>query len=88
MKIKKQYILRKVAGENMVVPIGKESAINQGIFQLNDVGTMLFELFQQGAEIVDAEKMLVEKFGITDNQAHEDVGDFIKILEHYKLLEE
>ena len=49
---------------------------------------MLFELFQQGAEIVDAEKMLVEKFGITDNQAHEDVGDFIKILEHYKLLEE
>lgn len=88
MKIKKQYILRKVAGENMVVPIGKESVINQGIFQLNDVGTMLFELFQQGAEIVDAEKMLVEKFGITDNQAHEDVGDFIKILEHYKLLEE
>lgn len=88
MKIKKQYILRKVAGENMVVPIGKESAINQGIFQLNDVGTMLFELFQQGAEIVDGEKMLVEKFGITDNQAHEDVGDFIKILEHYKLLEE
>ena len=88
MKIKKQYILRKVAGENMVVPIGKESVINQGIFQLNDVGTMLFELFQQGAEIVDGEKMLVEKFRITDNQAHEDVGDFIKILEHYKLLEE
>ena len=88
MKIKKQYILRKVAGENMVVPIGKESAINQGIFQLNNVGTMLFELFQHGAEIVDAEKLLVEKFGIADNQAHDDVADFIKILENYNLFEE
>lgn len=88
MKIKKDYILRVVADEYMVVPIGKETVVNPGVFQVNAVGAKLFELFQKGAEIVDAEKLLVDLYKIPRQQAKEDVRDFIRLLQDYAILEE
>lgn len=87
MKIKKEYILRKVAGENMVVPVGNETKLNPGIFQLNEAGMMLFELFQNGCEISDAVEMLVRTYNISNSQASEDVDDFVKLLNNYNLFE-
>lgn len=88
MKIKKEYILRQVAGENMVVPIGKETIKNKGVFQLNDPGTKLFKIFQKGCELAEAEQMLVETYGISPEQAKEDTGDFLKLLQQYEMLGE
>ena len=53
MKIKKDFILRKVADSYVVVPVGKLTLDFNGIINLNETGAFLFGLLQEGAEKED-----------------------------------
>ena len=44
MKIKDNFILRKVADSYVVVPVGKLTLDFNGIINLNETGAFLFEL--------------------------------------------
>ena len=43
MKIKNNYILRTVAGQHLVVPVGEEGVNFNCIITLNNSGKLLFE---------------------------------------------
>ena len=43
MKIKDGFILRNVAGNNVVVPIGQATIDFNGMIILNDTGAFIFE---------------------------------------------
>ena len=43
MKIKDGFILRNVAGNNVVVPIGQATIDFNGMISLNDTGAFIFE---------------------------------------------
>lgn len=47
MKIKKGFVVRKVAGENIVVPVGGMSKTFHGMIKLNDTGEFSLEFFSQ-----------------------------------------
>ncbi|WP_343089456.1 PqqD family protein, partial [Methanocalculus natronophilus] len=47
MKIKKDYILRNVGDETVVVPTGEEAVNFNGMISLNDSGRLLFETLQK-----------------------------------------
>ena len=57
MKIKKDFILRKVADSYVVVPVGKMTLDFNGIINLNETGAFLFGLLQKGA---DREELLAK----------------------------
>ena len=50
MKIKDGYIIREVAGSNIVVPIGDEQMSFGGIMTLNPVGAFIWKLLENGAD--------------------------------------
>ncbi|MGN1134383.1 MAG: PqqD family protein, partial [Oscillospiraceae bacterium] len=88
MKIKTDYSLRKVAGEYIVVPLAEESKRVHGIFNINEVGAKLFELYQNGAESADGVKLLMDTYGIDEATATADNNDFVELLKKYELLED
>ena len=49
MKIKNDFILRKVADSYVVVPVGELTLDFNGIINLNETGAFLFGLLQKGA---------------------------------------
>ena len=57
MKIKKGFVVRKVAGENIVVLVGGMSKTFHGMIKLNDTGNFLseYEVDRSTAE-ADVEK--------------------------------
>ncbi len=57
MKIKDDFILRKVADSYVVVPVGSMTLNFNGIINLNETGAFLFGVLQKGAK----EKELLEK---------------------------
>jgi hypothetical protein len=63
MKIKKGFMLRKVAGENVVVAIGEASKSLNGMIKLNDTGAFVWNLLKDGASKEDiVEKMCKGSF--------------------------
>ena len=53
MKIKDDFILRKVADSYVVVPVNSMTFDFNGIINLNETGAFLFELLQKGADKTD-----------------------------------
>ena len=86
MKIKENYILRSIAGEHIVVPVGKEAVTFNGIMTLNQSGKLLFEALQNDVKESDLVKVLLDEYEVTEDVARQDVEAFLAKLKEKDLL--
>ncbi len=87
MKIKKDYILREVAHQYVVVPIG-EAALNfNGVISLSSSGALLWKLLQNDSEIDDLVRLMINTYQVTEDVARNDVSAFIKKMQDNGLIE-
>lgn len=79
MKIKKDFILKETAGNNIVVGVGKSGAKLNGIINLNSSGAFIWKLIEKSNlsenEIINA---LVKKYNITEEIAKKALGIFVE----------
>lgn len=87
MKVKKEYILKTVAGQHIVVPIGAEAKRFHGMITLNDTGKFLFESLNEDTSIEHLILRLVEAYEVTPEVAKKDVEKFINLLDKHQILE-
>ncbi len=87
MKIKSDFILRKVADSYVVVPVGKLTLDFNGIINLNETGAFLFELLQKGAEREDLIERMLEEYEVSREKAASDIDIFIQKVKEADVLE-
>lgn len=87
MKIKKGFVLKEVAKEYIVVPIGSEAINFNGMLTLNKSAKRLFEALSEDKTVDDLVKVLTDFYDINVEQALVDVNAFIQILESKNMLE-
>lgn len=87
MKIKEGFILRQIAGEDIVVPIGNNIADFNGVIRLNESAAFLWRELQSEISKNDLVNKLKSEYEIGEELAAKDVEDFIKILEENNALE-
>lgn len=86
MDIKKNVILRTVAGEHMLVPIGDTVFQYNGIFMMTDSGKLLWENIRNGAEKDELVKVLTSEYEIDEATASQDVEEFLEKLRSYEII--
>lgn len=86
MDIKKNVILRTVAGEHMLVPIGDTVFQYNGIFMMTDSGKLLWENIRNGAEKDELVKVLTVEYEIDEATALQDVEEFLEKLRSYEII--
>lgn len=87
MKIKSGFICRKIAGENIVIPMGDNIANFNGIIKLNKSAAFLWNILQEDRTKHDLIEALIEKYKINKELALKDVEKFIDILYQNKVIE-
>lgn len=87
MKIKKDFILRKVADSYVVVPVGKQTLDFNGIINLNETGAFLFELLQNGAERDELVEKMLAQYDVAPEVAKADIDKFIQKVKDADVLE-
>ena len=87
MKIKEDFVLRKVADSYVVVPVNKLTLDFNGIVNLNETGAFLFEKLQNGCEKADLLKAMFDEYEVSKKKASADIDSFIKKLEEADVLE-
>lgn len=50
MKIKKELIMRSIAGDTILVPVGKTVLENNGLFVMNEVSADIWKMICDGKE--------------------------------------
>lgn len=82
MRIKTGFVLREVAGQNMVIATGEASKDFHGMIKLNNTGKEIWQGLQEGMTESEIAKDLQEKYQIDGEKAEQDVKEFInKMLE-------
>ena len=86
MKIKDGFAMRNIAGNNIVVPIGKNALDFNGMITLNETGGFLWNCFQNDISIDDAAKMLENEYEVSFEQAKSDAESFVNKLKENDLI--
>lgn len=86
MEIKKNVIVRTVAGEHMLVPVGDTVFEYNGIFMLTDSGKLLWDKICEGAEKEEVVKSLTEEYDVDEATALQDVDAFLQKLQSYEII--
>ena len=88
MKIKKGFVAKEIAGQYVVVALGKASKIFNGIIKLNDTAKFIWDILEKGAEKEEiVEALLAEYEGVDRATAEADVQKFIDELKGAGILE-
>ena len=87
MKIKEGFILRNVAGSNVVVPVWQATVDFNGMMSLNDTGAFLFDKLTKGTTEEQLIRDLMDEYSIDKELATKDVKDFIEKVESEGLFE-
>ncbi len=79
MKIKSGFILREIAGNSIIVPVGAASKNFNGMINVNSTGAFLFKLMQE-SDISKEELVseLTKEYDVSLEIADRDVEIFMK----------
>ncbi len=80
MKIKKKVIVRCVADEYILVPVGDAVAEYNGLFVMSESGMFLWNMIENGAEKDELILALMKEYEINSETAVKDVTEFIQML--------
>lgn len=80
MKRNENFLLRQVAGKQVVVPVGKAAAEFPGMITLNDTGAFLWELLQTEQTMDSLAAAVTEKYEVSAETALEDTKKFVEKL--------
>ena len=88
MKIKEDFLLKTVAGRNIVVPVGAASLDFNAMITLNDTGAFLWKRLESGASEDELVSALLDEYDVDAARASDSVARFIGELEKADLLQE
>ncbi|MBE6738215.1 MAG: PqqD family protein [Ruminococcaceae bacterium] len=88
MKIKENFMLRKVADCYVVVPVGAAVAEFNGMINLNEAGAFLWQLLESDTTIDDVVSEMLKQYDVDEATAKKDVEKFVAQLREASLLEE
>lgn len=87
MKVKSDFVLRKISDSYVVVPVGDSVVDFSGLINLNESGAILFELLQKGAEETDLVDALLKEYKVDRATAEADVKKFVAKVKDADILE-
>ncbi|MCD8025413.1 MAG: PqqD family protein [Clostridiales bacterium] len=87
MKIKDDFILRKVADSYVVIPVNQMTLNFNGIINLNETGAFLFENLQKGISEQDLLQKMLDEYEVDVQTAKTDIENFVKKAEDADILE-
>ena len=77
MKRNADFLLRQVAGSQVLVPVGAATRRFPGMIRINDTGRFLWELLETDQTRESLAEALLNRFEVSQEQAAKDVAAFV-----------
>lgn len=82
MKLKDDLILREVAGQYVIVPVGKRVQEVTSLVYISKSAAYLWDYMKDNEFTVDdlVKRIMEHFYGVTEEKAREDVENYVKLL--------
>ncbi len=89
MKLNENYILRNVAGSDIVVAVGEEAAKLRGVMTLNDTAAFIWRCLEEALDEKEIVKRLKEEYpSAGDERLHAELRIFLDKLRARGIVQE
>lgn len=87
MQIKKEMILREIAGENILVP-GADAVLDlNGLFVMTETGLFIWKILPDAESEEDILNKILEEYEIDKETAQKDIADFLDRLRDFGIID-
>lgn len=80
MRVDKEFVLREIAGDYIIIPTGKTVLEFNGLITVNEVGVSLWKMLQEEVTIEDLVQGILEEYDVEEEVAREDIQEFLDTL--------
>ena len=77
MKIYKEFVLREIAGDYIIIPTGKTVLEFNGLITVNEVGASIWKMLQEETSFEKLVQGILEEYDVDDSVARQDVQEFL-----------
>ena len=89
MKISKDYMLRVVSGNTIVVPVGEKAVNFNAIIHLQGSSVFIFKLLQENDySLEQLVQRILEEYAVDEKTAYYDTKNFVDKLKEHHIIEE
>ncbi len=86
MKIAEGFVLKNIAGTNVVVPLGNNTVSFKAIITLNETGAFLWQQLENDLTEEELLKAMLSEYAVDEAIAKADIAEFIDNLKKANLL--
>lgn len=86
MKLKQQFVLREIAGDSILIPVGNINDSFQGIMTLNETSVFIWKQLEQEKDKEEILEAILEEYEVSREQAERNLEDFLKALKKIGIL--
>lgn len=86
MKVSKEFVLREIAGDYIIIPTGKTILEFNGLITVNEVGVSLWKMLQDEATYEELVKGILDEYDVEETVARADIQEFLDRLNEAGIL--
>lgn len=86
MKLKREFVLREIAGDTLLVPTGKTALDLNGMLTLNELGAEIWRLLPQVDDAEEIVTHILQDYDAEAAQVRADVDEFLGKLKELDIL--
>ncbi|MBO4939118.1 MAG: PqqD family protein [Oscillospiraceae bacterium] len=77
MTIKKELIKREIAGDTILVPVGKTVYDSNGLFVMNELAAFIWDMLPRVENEQQICEAVVKEYDVSEEEASRDIAEFL-----------
>lgn len=86
MKVDNNFVLREVAGDYIIIPVGKAVLEFNGLITVNEVGASIWKAVAGEITFEGLVEGILNEYDVEESIAREDIREFLDSLEKGRIL--
>lgn len=84
--MRKKFLLREIAGEFMLVPLGDSSAQFNSMVTLNETGAFIWKCLEKDMSVKEIAEKITQEYDVPFENAESDINGFVAYLKEKKII--
>lgn len=80
MRIEKEFVLREIAGDYIIIPTGSTVLEFNGLITVNEVGVTLWNMLQEEVTMDELVAGILAEYDVSEEVARKDIQEFLDTL--------
>ena len=86
MKIKKEFMLREIVGEAVLIPTGETAAQFNGLISVNELGRFIWENYENAKDEDELLQKILDEYEVEKEVAKADLDEFLQTLKEAEII--